>query len=248
MSKRQAKSTFHALYTVLHDLTIKQGFVTLTGEVSLPYNWDKNADFVDLEYKLGEKQLKIKCLLMGDSFVINALLGNSVKTLELKIEHYISNFSAEDNTYDVLNNEQFERTFYDNVVFELFTELKPKKVSEDTAGQSPPSRSLLVEDPMRDSRYRQGVPRFDPYNDPFAVGGGDLDPFGGGGPGMLMDPSRAMRGPAFRGGRDPFRGGGMMPPPPGARFDPIGPEGFGPDNDELMPPGRLRRDDHDFFS
>ena len=41
---------------------------------------------------------------------------------------------------------------------------------------------------------------------PFAIGDGDLDPFGGGGPGMFMDP---MRGRFPRGGIPPGGGIGM---------------------------------------
>ncbi|NXX99990.1 PSMF1 inhibitor, partial [Centropus bengalensis] len=76
---------------------------------------------------------------------------------------------------------------------------------------------------------------------PFAVGGEDLDPFGGRSGGMIMDPFRSGNPQP---GIDPSSGiPGRLPPgavPPGARFDPFGPLGAGrsgPDPDHLPPPG-----------
>ena len=98
-----------------------------------------------------------------------------------------------------------------------------------------------------------------PQLDPFAVGGGDLDPLGGGVGGMLMDPRHAIENRRRQPGIP-----STLPPgavPPGARFDPFGPvppefippppvrpggysgvppahHGFGePDPDHLPPPG-----------
>ncbi|XP_067324365.1 proteasome inhibitor PI31 subunit isoform X2 [Anolis sagrei] len=75
---------------------------------------------------------------------------------------------------------------------------------------------------------------------PFAVGGEDLDPFGGRSGGMIFDPLRSgYRNP----GIDPSSGlPTRLPPgsvPPGARFDPFGPPGAnrsGPNPDHLPPP------------
>ncbi|NWY29194.1 PSMF1 inhibitor, partial [Pheucticus melanocephalus] len=76
---------------------------------------------------------------------------------------------------------------------------------------------------------------------PFAVGGEDLDPFGGRSGGMIVDP---LRSGIPHAGIDPSSGiPGRLPPgavPPGARFDPFGPIGIGrsgPDPDHLPPPG-----------
>ncbi|CAE7224720.1 unnamed protein product [Rhizoctonia solani] len=114
---------------------------------------------------------------------------------------------------------------------------------------------------------------------PLEIGRSDLEPFGGlrnpfgppplfappgaGGDGMFVGPDHPMFrdplgqgmgiGGRGRGGVGPWGGDGYLPPmgaPPGARFDPIGPDPLGgfpprrppnrsgdPDNDEFMPPG-----------
>lgn len=115
-----------------------------------------------------------------------------------------------------------------------------------------------------------------PYN-PLEIGRRDLDPFGAntftppslfpprGGDGMFVGldhPIFGSRGRISDDHRGPWGGDGYLPPlgaPPGARFDPIGPDPnhpwrptFGgrprgggpntqePDNDEFMPPGAVR--------
>lgn len=114
-----------------------------------------------------------------------------------------------------------------------------------------------------------------PYN-PLEVGRSDLDPFGAdrfsppslfprGGDGMYVGPNHPIFGARGRipdSLRGPWGGDGYLPPmgaPPGARFDPVGPDPnhplrpmFGgrprgggpgarnPDNDEFMPPGVVR--------
>ncbi|CAE6481082.1 unnamed protein product [Rhizoctonia solani] len=116
---------------------------------------------------------------------------------------------------------------------------------------------------------------------PLEIGRSDREPFGGlhnpfappplfappgaGGDGMFVGPNHPMFrdplgqgmgiGGRGRGGVGPWGGDGFLPPmgaPPGARFDPIGPDPFAghgfpprrgpnrsgdPDNDEFMPPG-----------
>ncbi|KXN86399.1 Proteasome inhibitor PI31 subunit [Leucoagaricus sp. SymC.cos] len=118
-------------------------------------------------------------------------------------------------------------------------------------------------------------------NNPLEIGRRDLDPFatnpfappslfppGSNGDGMFVGPNHpifgAPRGPGGILPRGPWGGDGFLPPmgaPPGARFDPVGPEpyprrggppGFPsrgrggqgpasgePDNDEFMPPGAV---------
>jgi hypothetical protein len=124
-----------------------------------------------------------------------------------------------------------------------------------------------------------------PSNNPLEIGRRDLDPFASdpfsppslfpparGGDGMFVGPDHPIFGVPRGGGgilpRGPWGGDGFLPPmgaPPGARFDPIGPEpyprrgglpGFPgrgrggnngpasgePDNDEFMPPGAVSLD------
>jgi len=118
----------------------------------------------------------------------------------------------------------------------------------------------------------EGLPHI-PYRNPLEIGRRDREPFpqnpfappplfGGDGDGMFVGPNHPIFGSGMRGqgpgGRGPWGGDGYLPPmgaPPGARFDPIGPDlgpfpggrpgrglpGGGnmndPDNDEFLPPG-----------
>lgn len=153
-------------------------------------------------------------------------------------------------------------------------------VSTSAAAANPPQaagppRPRPVTPPFPEDIPVHFPPNRRPYN-PFEIGRRDLDPFGAntfmppslfpphGGDGMFVGPdhpifgSRGRRLDNFRG---PWGGDGYLPPlgaPPGARFDPVGPDPnhpwrptFGgrprgggpntrePDNDEFMPPGAV---------
>ena len=152
-------------------------------------------------------------------------------------------------------------------------------VGQQASTRSSSSRQSEIESnyhrpsPLRTDPLRSDIPPRFPYNDPLSIGRSDLDPFPRGsnpfappslfpptgGDGMLVGPDH----PIFGGGlRDPTRGSGMrgpwggdgyLPPigaPPGARFDPVGPDlrtfprpaprrQGDPDNDEFMPPGAV---------
>jgi len=140
-----------------------------------------------------------------------------------------------------------------------------------------PARPRPDEPPYSPDRMS---PRFDPRPmNPLEIGRRDLDPFPSnpfappslfpsGGDGMFVGPNHPIFGAGMRGqspgGRGRWGGDGFLPPmgaPPGARFDPVGPDlgsfpggSFpgpgqplrgppggrnlrGPDNDEFMPPG-----------
>ncbi|KAG2152101.1 PI31 proteasome regulator N-terminal-domain-containing protein [Suillus cothurnatus] len=143
------------------------------------------------------------------------------------------------------------------------------------AENPPPIRPRPDSPPYPDDPYHL-PPGLRPRN-PLEIGRRDLDPFGGinpfqppslfpgnGGDGMFVGPDHpifGMRGNRGQEMRGPWGGDGYLPPmgaPPGARFDPIGPNpgpfnpsfngrprrgppGSGnlrdPDNDEFMPPG-----------
>jgi proteasome inhibitor subunit 1 (PI31) len=133
--------------------------------------------------------------------------------------------------------------------------------------------------PPPDAPEYLSQPHIPPQN-PLEVGRRDLDPipmnpfappplfppFNNDGDGMYVGPDHPIFG-ARRGGRagdrGPWGGDGFLPPmgaPPGARFDPVGPDVggigglgrgrgrggpgarniYGPDNDEFMPPGMVR--------
>jgi len=235
--KRRAKTPFHAAYTLLHDAIVKKGFLLPSGEVSLPFKWDESSDIVSLKYSKNEKSIEVKCLLMNNSMVVNIIYNNDLKTLDFPISDYVENFDEAQNTYETRSLGNFERKVCEDILEPLFPELKPTGSTTSTATERPrtePQPQPQVPDPLRDERFHPRAPRI---VDPFAVGGADLDPFGNrGGGGMIMDPMR---------GRLPMMGRGWGGVPPGARYDPIGPGGRGPDNDDLLPPGRRNMFDHD---
>ncbi|KAA8499727.1 hypothetical protein FVE85_7312 [Porphyridium purpureum] len=85
-----------------------------------------------------------------------------------------------------------------------------------------------------DDLYAPGLPQFPSMSGglPGGPGGGNL--VGPRHPGF-GDPGRYSGGMGIG-----MPGRGMRPPPPGARYDPVGPPGMGlgePDNDMMMPPG-----------
>ncbi|TFK43395.1 PI31 proteasome regulator N-terminal-domain-containing protein [Crucibulum laeve] len=147
-----------------------------------------------------------------------------------------------------------------------------------TSRQPPPTQPNPQAPPYAPDRDLYRPPSAFPRN-PLEIGRRDLDPFPRnpfsppslfpdvGGDGMFVGPDHPIFGGRDRGGfadRGPWGGDGFLPPigaPPGARFDPVGPDsmpgrgGFGPlrgrgrggppgggnmrgpDNDEFMPPG-----------
>jgi len=130
--------------------------------------------------------------------------------------------------------------------------------------QAPPRRPFAPQPLFPDNPLEIGRRDLDPFaTNPFSPP--SLFPPGGNGGGMFVGPDHPIFG-APRGGPHsvgPWGGDGYLPPmgaPPGARFDPIGPEPFPrrrggppgfpgrgrggngpasaePDNDEFMPPG-----------
>lgn len=142
--------------------------------------------------------------------------------------------------------------------------------------QPAPARPRPVAPPFPEGIPYVIPPDQRPYN-PLEIGRRDLDPLGAaftppslfaprGGDGMYVGPNHPIFGSRGRERRPddlrgPWGGDGFLPPlgaPPGARFDPIGPNPnplrptFGgwprrggintgePDNDEFMPPGAVR--------
>ena len=240
-----ARTPFHAAYTLFHDAVVKKGFTIPSGEVSLPFQWDKDPDIVALKYTRNGKTIEVKCLLMEESLVANVVVGSEVRTLDLPIEYYISNFNQAASTYEVKNVENLERKIYEDMIYSLIPELKPVECRPPSEEQAQPARAPPAQpNPLRDERFQPRAPAaFHPFGDPFAVGEADLHPFGGRPGGMFMDP---MRGPGGMGGMGGMRMRGRgFGPLPGARYDPIGPGGREPDNDELLPPGRRDPFGHD---
>ncbi|KAL3892300.1 hypothetical protein ACJMK2_004517 [Sinanodonta woodiana] len=134
---------------------------------------------------------------------------------------------------------------------EVIDQMKPAlnlKMGSPSKGKSKKSPAKekdllksLDDDPLLDPfslRLRHSHAGWADPGDPFSVGRSDLDPLGQGGAGMFFDPLRSDRS---RFNIDPSSGLPQRLPrcaiPPGARFDPFGPPGTGPDPDHEGPPG-----------
>ncbi|KAH7887861.1 PI31 proteasome regulator N-terminal-domain-containing protein [Phlebopus sp. FC_14] len=143
------------------------------------------------------------------------------------------------------------------------------------ANAPPPARTRPITPPSPEG-FPYRLPSHIPPENPLEIGRRDLEPFSGnpfappplfppyGGDGMFVGPGHPIfgsRGSRPHDVRGPWGGDGYLPPmgaPPGARFDPVGPDpgafnpSFGgrprgrgrnvqdPDNDEFMPPGAVR--------
>ncbi|KAJ8020340.1 Proteasome inhibitor PI31 subunit [Holothuria leucospilota] len=241
----QIKSQHDVIVCFLHWSFVQSGFkCTGLGEDEpssnkseiLPPGWNTSDENYVLRYEPADSKDVhcLKILRIEDTLLIHILRNRDNKVVDVSLK--TSDFINADGLQD------FSRCFKDlnklkELVFDqLFKGLKEeaKRTSSSAAKTSSDTRTYTEdrrqeEDPLR-VPTRQPPYRTEPdWNervDPFSVGRGDLDPFSGASPGMLMDP---MRG-GFPGPRmDPTRGLGMpgrLPRgavPPGARFDPIGP-------------------------
>jgi len=211
------------------------------GEASelLPDKWSASSDLYQLKYLKDGNNYILKCIIVEKQLLVSLVRVKDGEVSSLTLDEDIQ-------IHDSFTN--FKETFCNRTNLEKLVEkdliepLVEKKKSRLVREQRP--SEVSHENPLV-------VPRFLPErsNQFFPdIGSGDLDPFGRGG-GMLMDP-RQMRHPPV----NPSN----LPPgavPPGARFDPFGPEppqqfppgrfgtprprgGFGdPDPDHLPPPG-----------
>ncbi|CAN0181909.1 proteasome inhibitor PI31 subunit [Lampetra fluviatilis] len=205
----------------------------------LPQGWNDVKDVYTLRYASKDRSLLLKVIPIESEAIINLMdtKTEQVVDLTLKLTEYID----EDNLQD------FERVFKNQdglrnlVARELVEPLGGREQRPQQAKASGSQQEGSRIDPLRDYGPPKNLPHgfrppkqpdwSDPVN-PFSVGGADLDPFGRGQGGMLMDPRHRGPRPRFP---------GQLPlgsVPPGARFDPIGPYGThgGPDPDHLPPP------------
>ncbi|KAK6183594.1 hypothetical protein SNE40_011043 [Patella caerulea] len=244
------KNADDVLVSVIHWKIISNGFKCIgKGEKAkscdkksemLPKGWNSDENLYVLRYNQtsNNKIFILKIIKIDDSLMVNFMREEDEKVASMNIR-------ASDHCTGVLNDyhSAFKNLedFKKRVKKEIFDEFK---TSVEKKSESRKSQSSLLED----DRFTQGGPShrrsgqqhewIDP-DGPFSVGRGDLDPFGGMGGGMLMDPRRSG-GPGF--GMDPSTGLPARLPrgavPPGARFDPFGPSGArpSPDPDHMRPP------------
>uniref|UniRef100_A0A8C8VDY7 Proteasome inhibitor PI31 subunit n=1 Tax=Pelusios castaneus TaxID=367368 RepID=A0A8C8VDY7_9SAUR len=217
----------------------------------LPAGWNADKDLYTLRYKSTDDrhELLLKAIMVDSSMVLNVMDCSSkqVADLTLTVADYIDPDHLDDFHRVYKNLEELQARVITGIISPLGT---PKEKSDTEKEPRPektvpfPPASTQDFDPLR-------IPPREPYGgrqpawpgalDPFAVGGEDLDPFGGRRGGMIADPLRSGLG---RPRINPSSGLlSRLPPgavPPGARFDPFGPVGgnpAGPDPDHLPPLG-----------
>uniref|UniRef100_A0A8C5NQT7 Proteasome inhibitor PI31 subunit n=1 Tax=Junco hyemalis TaxID=40217 RepID=A0A8C5NQT7_JUNHY len=175
----------------------------------LPAGWEANKEVYTLRYKSMDDayELLLKAIMVEDSMILNVMDRRSQKVADVTLA-----------VADYINSEHLDD--FHKSKFLTGMERGAEIRLGGAGGLTPQFRT-----------------RPSPLS-PFAVGGEDLDPFGGRGGGMIVDP---LRSGIPHPGIDPSSGiPGRLPPgavPPGARFDPFGPVGVGPDPDHLPPPG-----------
>ncbi|KAK4001999.1 hypothetical protein OUZ56_003858 [Daphnia magna] len=258
------ESTFHnseplkkedCIVTFLHWMLLRNGFFVLhskegqvnvgdvEGKEILPETWNKE-NVYELQY-VKDGQLHVMKAVIVD--------GELALTFVRIKDEKVSNLVLETDTVIGNDFQSCREAFKDkvklyNLIHKELVIPFMEKVEQAKLGASP----AIIE---KSQRPPAEVPSRSSFPDPFAVGGGDLDPLRRGiGGGMLMDPRHT-------GGWRPQPGiPGNLPQgavPPGARFDPFGPigttppvreprprgGGFGdPDFNHLPPPGS-----HDMF-
>ncbi|XP_010142500.1 PREDICTED: proteasome inhibitor PI31 subunit, partial [Buceros rhinoceros silvestris] len=209
----------------------------------LPAGWEANKEVYTLRYRSVDDahELLLKAIMVEDSMILNVMDRSSQKVADvtLTVADYINPEHLDDFHKVYKNTEELRTRIASGIIAPLGAPTeKPRK--EPEAEKKDPG---LVPDsaPLRFPPRQPRAPSRPSPLSPFAVGGEDLDPFGGRSGGMIVDP---LRSGLPQPGIDPSSGiPGQLPPgavPPGARFDPFGPLGAGrarPDPDHLPPPG-----------
>uniref|UniRef100_A0A663NB71 Proteasome inhibitor PI31 subunit n=2 Tax=Athene cunicularia TaxID=194338 RepID=A0A663NB71_ATHCN len=208
----------------------------------LPAGWEANKEVYTLRYKSVDdaRELLLKAIMVEDSMILNVMDRSSQKVADvtLTVANYINPEHLDDFHKLYKNTEELRTRIASGII-------APLGAPAEKAKKEPEKKdSDLHYDPLRvPPRQPAGTraPSWPSPSSPFAVGGADLDPFGGRSGGMIVDP---LRSGVPQPGIDPSSGiPGRLPPgavPPGARFDPFGPLGAGrsgPDPDHLPPPG-----------
>ncbi|XP_028905269.1 proteasome inhibitor PI31 subunit isoform X2 [Ornithorhynchus anatinus] len=216
----------------------------------LPAGWNADPDLFTLRYRraadhrdpaAAPRELLLKAVPVDGTLILNAMECNSqqVVSLTLNVADYVDEEHLQDFHRVYKDREALRALIASAVVSPLLLCPRSKAADDDRAPRADPDPDPLRGRPPHPDA-RSPAPGPNPL-DPFAVGRADLDPFGGHLGGMIMDPLRSGYPRPFF---DPSSGlPNRLPPgavPPGARFDPFGPNGTsasGPTPDHLPPPG-----------
>lgn len=256
-SRPNFRNNYDKLAFAVHASFLSSGFVLIsTGPPALSENplsssssteevgidrWNEVDDeyaFVYKNPKKGNKKVLLKCLVMGDKLMVDALSDGAPEPVHLEIN--VDDFATETVAGDY--DSQFKNL--GKLVSSLKSDVLSKLDGSSAGGPASVTSRLSAEEPNRNvdgsassQEPHRGfvVPPVNPF------GGSDLYP----GPGAGMYPSRGDfgGGSMLVGPEDPrwFGGGGFpgiaggpggLGVPPGARFDPYGPPGvpgFEPD-------------------
>ncbi|XP_053937375.1 proteasome inhibitor PI31 subunit [Cuculus canorus] len=243
-----------ALLCALHWELIRHGYRCLgAGEQPgpderkselLPAGWEANKEVYTLRYKSVDdtRELLLKAIMVEDSMILNVMDRGSQKVADvtLAVADYINPEHLDDFHKVYKNIEELRTRIASGIIAPLGAPAEKAKKEPEAEKKDPDSSRDY--DPLRIPPRQPAGTRAPPCPvNPFAVGGEDLDPFGGQSGGMFVDP---LRSGYPQPGIDPSAGiPGRLPRgavPPGARFDPFGPLGAGrsgPDPDHLPPPG-----------
>ncbi|XP_075577271.1 proteasome inhibitor PI31 subunit [Pelecanus crispus] len=212
----------------------------------LPAGWEANKEVYTLRYKSTDDahELLLKAIMVEDSMILNVMDRSSQKVADvtLAVADYVNPEHLDDFHKVYKNTEELRTRIASGIIAPLKTPAEKAKKEPEVEKKDPglPRDYDPLRVPPRQPAGMRAPSWPSPLN-PFAVGGEDLDPFGGRSGGMIVDPLRSgCPQPSI----DPSSGiPGRLPPgavPPGARFDPFGPLGAGrsgPDPDHLPPPG-----------
>ncbi|XP_021730089.1 probable proteasome inhibitor [Chenopodium quinoa] len=204
--------------------------------------------FVYKNPKKGNKKVLVKCLVIGDKLMVDALSDGASEPVHLgiSVDDYVTETAASDYPAQYKNLGKLVSSLESNVLSKLDgsspggSVTAPSRLSADEEANRYPDGSTGSQDPQTGFV----VPPVSPF------GGSDLYP----GPGAGMYPSRGdfgsgsmLIGPedprwlGDRGGFPGISGGpGGLGIPPGARYDPYGPPGvpgFEPDRFGRFPRG-----------
>ena len=195
----------------------------------LPGNWNLNDNYT-FKYRQASN--------LPNKFVLKVLIDNDIaNVIMLRVSDEKTTNVSVDLSQEIQPDLSVtdEKEFLYKISKDLLEELIPLKKEE-----SPEAKKAKVTTEAKPEPQQARNPHIDPANNPLAVGGADLDPFGNPmGGGMLMDP-RGLNRPRVPGPRfDP-----VYPGMPNPGLGPSGPRMGGPRfgggrnwGDEMPPPG-----------
>ncbi|XP_044481973.1 probable proteasome inhibitor [Mangifera indica] len=222
-----------------------------TDEVGIDH-WNELEDnyvFVYINPEKGSKKVLVKCLVMGNKLVVDALAQGASEPVHLEIDvgQYIGEGSTSNYSTQFKNLDKLVKSLDTEILSKL--NVSPKPSSLETGERSRRNINdcgVGIYEPTGPQPHPSGVvlPPVDP--------GGISDLFPGSGAGMYPRRDPGTGGSMLIGPNDPrwFGGGiggqpgflgGQPGVPPGARFDPYGPPGvpgFEPNRFARNPPRR----------